>query len=206
MNVPYKVIINYFFIWIESYDIIYTSASLWSCSFAIRSFKDEMVLIKAFLSSSQDSGSCFRGGISLSPYGNSVRDSTCMPSWWTALSKPYNKYKKKSVLPVLITTTTTTTLLHTYWNIGTSKLISIRKLFMLPHIKDRSVTQFYISAIQETLLNRWIFPQFQMKIPKVHPSNQYSNLIADGNWHFKNKVLGSFQVSFAVHFLKLLLR
>lgn len=90
-----------FFIQIESYDIIYTSASLWTCIFAIRSFKDEIVLRKAFLSSSQDSGSCSWGDRSLSPYGNSVRDSTCMPSWWTALSKPYNKNKKKSVMPVV---------------------------------------------------------------------------------------------------------
>lgn len=46
---------------------------------------------------------------------------------------------------------------------------------MLPHIKDRSVTQFLVSAKQENLLNRCICPQFQMKIPKVHLSNQYSN-------------------------------
>lgn len=160
---------------LESYDIIYTSASLWSCIFAIRSFKDEMVLRNAFLSSSQDSGSCLRGGISLSPYGNSVRDSTCMPSWWTALSKPYNKYKKKSVMAVLIIMIITTILFHTYQNTCTSKLISTRKLFMLPHNKDRIVTQLFVSAKQQNLLNRCICPQFQMKIPKVHLLNQYSN-------------------------------
>lgn len=94
---------NFFFIQIESYNIIYTSASLWTCIFAIRSFKDAMVLRKAFLSSSQDSGPCLRGDRSFSPYGNSVRDSTCMPSWWTAFSKPYDKSKKKSAMPVITT-------------------------------------------------------------------------------------------------------
>lgn len=111
-----------------------------------------MVLRKAFLSSSQDSGPCLRGGISLSPYGNSVRDSTCTPSRWTALSKPYNKYQKKSETSVL-TINDGISYTPKYWYFV---LISTRKPLVLPHIKDRSITQFLILAKHHSLLNRCV--------------------------------------------------